>query len=207
MVSRPYAGSTHPKQPNCPPWKMRGNRLGHLPGTWSNSFRVAHEREQRGRKIRTRPTDRQGEFSTIVENSISSVETRSGDGFLSHLDGARPWASGGWRTTGRSLHISIEESRRSAESIPFQLFSSDQSVNSARGHPEPLSGLVDGDPVSDRCRQSHVLHAPSIASASAVGNTGKPAIHRCPSLSRVGRRTKYERRGPRSYWRGCTYVH
>jgi hypothetical protein len=40
-----------------------------------------------------------------------------------------------------------------------------------------------------------------------VGNTGKPTIHRCPPLDRVEQRTKSERRGPRSYWRGCTYVH
>ncbi len=173
-IDQPGAGSTHPRQPNCPPWKTRANRGGHLPGTWSNPFRVAHEREQRGRKIRSRPTDRQGEFSTIVENSISSVETRSGDGFGGHLDGARAWASGGWRPAGRSLHISVEESRRSAESIPLQLFSSDESVDSARGHPEPLGGLVDGDPISNWCRQSHVLHTPSIANGWSVGNTLRP---------------------------------
>jgi hypothetical protein len=178
-----------------------------LPGTASKSFRVAHKREQRGRKIRSRPTDRQGEFSTIVKNSISSVETRSGDGLGAPFDVARPGASGGWRPAGCSIHISVEECRRSAESIPLQLFSSDQGMDSARCHPEALGGLVDGDPISNWCRQSHVLHTPSIASTSAVGNTGKPTIHRRCPLRRVEHRTNYERRGLRSYWRGCTYVH
>ena len=178
-----------------------------MPGITSESFRVAHENEQRGRKIRSRPADRQEGFFTIVKNSISSMETRSGGGLRGQLDGARSWASGGWRPAGRSLHISVEESRRSAESIPLQLFSSDESVDSARGHPEPLGGLVDGDPIPNWRWQSHVLHAPSIASVSGVGNTLDSAIHRCPTLRRVEHRTKYKRRGPRSYWRGCTYVH
>jgi hypothetical protein len=42
-----------------------------------------------------------------------------------------------------------------------------------------------------------------------VGNTGKPTIHRRPSLDRVEQRTKSKRRGLlstflRLNWRGCT---
>ena len=177
-IDRRKTGSTHPLGTNCPPEKSRGNRGGQLTGTGSKSFRVAHKREQRGRKIRSRPTDRQGEFSTIVENSVFRVKTRSRDGLGGPLDVARPGASGGRWPAGRSIHISVEECRRSAESIPLQLFSSDQGMDSTRRHPEALGGLVDGDPIPNWCRQSHVLHAPSIASGSSVGNTLSLAIHR-----------------------------
>ena len=113
----------------------------------------------------------------ILENSVSRAKTRSGDGIGGPFNVARPGAFGGWRPVGRSIHIRVEECRRSAESIPFQLFSSNQGVDSTSCHPEALGGLVDGDPIPNGCRQSHVLHAPSIASGSSVGNTLALAIH------------------------------
>jgi hypothetical protein len=88
---------------------------------------------------------------------------------------------------GDALDVSIEERSRAAEAVLLELLSFHQGENAVSRHPEPFGGLVDGDPKTNWCRQSHAFHASSIASTSAVGNTGKPTIHRCPPLDRVER--------------------
>lgn len=123
--------------------------------------------------------DRQEVFFANAKNSVLSLKTRSRGGSGHSRNVTVPGSPGRRRVLGDPLDVSIKECSRAAEAVLLELLPLYQGENAISRHPEALGGLVDGDPIPNWCWQSHVLHAPSIASGSSVGNTLDLAIHLC----------------------------
>jgi len=133
--------------------------------------------------------DRQEVFFANAKNGVLSVKTRKERGLGRSRNVTVPGSTGCRRVLGHPFDVSVEERSRATEAVLLELFPFHQGENAVSRHSEPFGGLVDGDPKTNWCRQSHAFHAPSIASTSAVGNTRNPAMHRCPTLRRVERLT------------------